>query len=216
MLGAVLTQFDSSGHEHVISFVSRLLTDRERQYSAMEKKALVVAFATDHFTAYLLGRKFTVVTHHLALYWLHSLSRRGRMARWIMDLQEYSFDVRHRTGANNGNADALSRLPTSPSCATTVQTGYNLVKTQHDDHDTSTVIQMKSNHQPWPPFSVWSRNPILRTYWHCWDLLHTVNGFLVKDIASSNRPIPVYGFVLPGQLITSVLHGIHKYIHIHM
>ena len=85
-------------------------------------------FATDHFHVYLLGRKFTVVTDHYALRWLHSLTPKGRVARWVMDLQEHSFDVRHRPGAKNGNADDLSRLPSSPSCATTVQTSYSLLK----------------------------------------------------------------------------------------
>ena len=70
-------------------------------------------FATDHFRAYLLGRKFTAVTDHHALRWLHSVSSKGRLGRWVMDLQEYSFDVRHRPGNDNGNADALSCLPLS-------------------------------------------------------------------------------------------------------
>ena len=37
-----------------------------------------------------------------------------------MDLQEYLFDVRHRPGSDNGNADALYRLPRVSSCATTM------------------------------------------------------------------------------------------------
>ena len=37
-LGAVLTQFDLSGHEHVISYASRSLSDREKRYSATEKE----------------------------------------------------------------------------------------------------------------------------------------------------------------------------------
>ena len=66
-LGAVLTQFDSSENEHVISYASRSSTDREKKYSATEKEALAVVLATDHFHVYLLGRKFTVVTDHHAL-----------------------------------------------------------------------------------------------------------------------------------------------------
>ena len=123
-----------------------------RNHILLWKRKLCSSVATDHFRTNLLWRKFTVVTDHHALRWLHSLSPEGRMARWIMDLQEYSFDVRHRPGANNGNADALPRLPTSPSCATTVQTGYNLLKAQHDDPETTIVIQMKFNNQPRLPF----------------------------------------------------------------
>ena len=111
-LGAVLTQYDSSGQEHVISYASRPLSNREKAYSATEKEALAVVFATDHFRAYLLGRKFTLITDHSALLLLHSLEPKGRLGCWVMTLQEYSFDVQHRPGISHGNADALSHLPT--------------------------------------------------------------------------------------------------------
>ena len=209
-LGAVLTQFDSSGHEHVISYASRSLSDREKKYSATEKEALAVVFATDHFRAYLLGRKFTVVTDHHALRWLHSVNPKGRFGRWVMDLQEYSFDVRHRPGNDNGTSDALSRLPSISSCATTVNPGYNLLQAQQDDLDIQIVLKMKSHDQPRPPFFVSAMNPTLCAFWHCWDKLHIVNGFLVKDVESSNGPIPEYAFVIPTKLIVPVLNGIHS------
>ena len=118
-LGAVLTQFDLSGHENVISYASRSLSDREKKYSATEKEALAVVFAIDHFRAYLLDRKYTVVTDHLAFRWLHFFNPKGRLGRWVMDLKEYSSDVRNRSGNSKANADALSRLLSISSCATT-------------------------------------------------------------------------------------------------
>ena len=160
-LGAVLAQFDLSGHEHVISYASRSLSDREKRYSATEKEALAVVFATDHFQAYFLGRKFTVVTDHHVLQWLHSVNPKAGLGRWVMDLQEYSFDVQHRPGNDNGNADALSRLPPISRCATTVHPGYNLLQAQQDDLDIQTLLQMKSHDQPRPPIFVWAKNPTL-------------------------------------------------------
>ena len=67
-LGAVLNQYDLKGDEHVISYASRSLSDREKAYSATEKEALAAVFATDHFRPYLLGKKFTLVTDHSALH----------------------------------------------------------------------------------------------------------------------------------------------------
>ena len=34
----------------------------------------------------------------------------GRHARWIMKLQQYDFEIKHRPGKSNANADTLSRL----------------------------------------------------------------------------------------------------------
>ena len=76
-LGTVLTQYDSSGQEHVGSYASRSLSNREKAYSTTEKDSLAVVFATDHFPAYLLGRKFTLITDNSALRWLHSLEPKG-------------------------------------------------------------------------------------------------------------------------------------------
>ena len=52
-----------------------------------------------------------------------------------MDLQEYDFDVRHRTGVANQNADALTRLPAQKlyTCSTTMKPGFSLQQAQRDD-----------------------------------------------------------------------------------
>ena len=34
-----------------------------------------------------------------------------RRVQWIMDLQQYNFNIKHRPGKQNANADALSRMP---------------------------------------------------------------------------------------------------------
>ena len=82
-LGAVLSQVDDNGFEKVIAFASRTLSDRERKYSTTEKEPLV--YVMNHFRIYLLGRKFTVITDHNTLRWLHSMEPKGSLARWVMD-----------------------------------------------------------------------------------------------------------------------------------
>ena len=109
-LGAVLAQVDHKGSEWVIAYASCTLSQRERNYSAMEKEALAIVFAVKHFRFYLLGHRFSIITDNSALRWLHSMEPKGCIARWVMDLQEFDFTATHRPGGSNNNADALSRL----------------------------------------------------------------------------------------------------------
>ena len=95
-LGAVLAQKDSRGNEHVVAYASRILSDREKHYSAMEKEALAIPFATQNVLVYLLGKPFQLIIENRAFTWLHFLGPKGGITRWIMDLQEFSFTVQHR------------------------------------------------------------------------------------------------------------------------
>ena len=126
-VGAVLSQLDDSGHEKVIAYASKALTPREQKYSTTEKEALAVVFGTAHFRVYLLGRHFKLITDHNALRWLHTMEAKGRLARWIMDSQEFDFSVVHRAGRIHNNADALSRLvqPKLPDGTTSTQHEQN-------------------------------------------------------------------------------------------
>ena len=115
-LGAVLSQI-SDEHEFPIAYASRTLSEAESRYSVIEKELLAIVFAVKRFRAYLLGVKFTVFSDHNPLQYLASLKdTHGRIARWMMFLQGFSFKVQYRPGKQNGNADALTR------CAAVAQT----------------------------------------------------------------------------------------------
>jgi hypothetical protein len=63
------------------------------------------------FHKFLIGRKFTVITDHAALKSLtNGKIPKGRRARWMMKLQQYGFEIVHRSGKENKSADALLRL----------------------------------------------------------------------------------------------------------
>lgn len=106
----MFSQIDDDGIEKVVAFASPTLSTRERNFSATEKEVYAIVFCTRHFRVYLLGRKFKIVTDHKALKFLHTMEPKGRIARWIMDLQEFQFEVEHRPGKQNTNTDSLSRL----------------------------------------------------------------------------------------------------------
>jgi transposase InsO family protein len=111
-IGAVLTQKDDDGKEYVIAYASRSNNDAEAKYSSYEGECLAVVWAVAHFHPYLYGQSFTLVTDHQPLKWLMESDKlTGKLARWALLLQEYDFQVVHKAGLQNLDADGLSRNP---------------------------------------------------------------------------------------------------------
>ena len=109
-LGAVLSQRDQKGEEHPVAFTSRKLLPREMNYSTIEKECLAIVWALKFFHTYLYGQPFTIETDHQPLSWLHRMrNSNARLTRWALDIQPYHFEIKHRRGQDNGNADGLSR-----------------------------------------------------------------------------------------------------------
>ncbi|KAM7308007.1 uncharacterized protein ISCGN_011642 [Ixodes scapularis] len=110
-VGAVFLQ-EHDGQLRPVAFASRTLTPSERNYSVTEKEGLAVMFALKKFDLYLDGTTFVIQTDHAALTWIHRLREpAGRLARWALTLQRYSYTVEYRKGSSNKVADALSRAP---------------------------------------------------------------------------------------------------------
>ncbi|KAL0173009.1 hypothetical protein M9458_033320, partial [Cirrhinus mrigala] len=109
-LGAVLSQVQE-GEEHPVLFISRKLSPAETRYAAVEKEALAVKWAVLELKYYLLGRQFTLLTDHAPLQWMaRAKETNARVTRWFLALQDFHFEVRHRAGVANANADGLSRI----------------------------------------------------------------------------------------------------------
>lgn len=110
-IGGVLSQ-GATGKELPIAYASRTLSDAENRYSTIEKECLAIVYCLSHFRQYLYGRKFTVITDHRPLVWLHSIKDpSSRLWKWRLRLSEYEFEIRYKPGKVNSNADALSRNP---------------------------------------------------------------------------------------------------------
>ena len=111
-IGAVLSQ-EVDGVERVVCYASRALKEHEQKYAAYEGECLAVIWAASlWYSTYLYGRRFTVVTDHEALTWLFTKApNQSRIQKWIIMMQDLSFDTKHRKGTKHGNADGLSRLP---------------------------------------------------------------------------------------------------------
>lgn len=111
-MGAVLSQRDEGDEEHPVLYVSRKLTLREQVYSASEKECACLVWAVQTLACYIAGSKFIVEVDHCPLTWLQTMSsKNGRLLRWSLILQQYTFDIRYKRGILHGNADGLSRCP---------------------------------------------------------------------------------------------------------
>lgn len=99
-----------NGDERVIAYTSQKLTSTQQKYMACERELLSILHCINQFRPYVEGTRFTVITDNAALLWLKSLKDpTGRLARWALKLQHFSFDIVHRAGKLNVVADALSR-----------------------------------------------------------------------------------------------------------
>lgn len=110
--GAVLLQTGEDGLVHPVSFFSRKFNKHQLNYSIVEKEALALIWALQHFEVYVGGgvNPVAVFTDHNPLTFLHSLQNPNqRLMRWCLFLQPFNLDIRHIKGTENVLADALSR-----------------------------------------------------------------------------------------------------------
>ena len=125
-MGAVLAQIDPiSGQEHMVACISRSLNKHEANYGAYAGELSSAVWAIRSFRHYLHGTQFKLITDHQPLKWLLTTPDLvGKPARWMLMIQEFTFEVLHRPGVDNVNADVLSRYP--------LPTTYDPTGTQFD------------------------------------------------------------------------------------
>eukprot|EP00842_Homolaphlyctis_polyrhiza_P001530 jgi/Hompol1/2378/HPOL_005977-RA len=109
-IGGVLTQDHGRGHQP-IAFFSHKLSDEESRYPAHEREALAVIGCLRAWRHYVFGQETVVHTDHQPLTWLRGIQKpRGRLFRWLQELEEYGPQMQYQPGALQP-ADAPSRRP---------------------------------------------------------------------------------------------------------
>ena len=95
-VGAICSQVDKHGIDHLIAYCSQTLNSHEKNYTVTKKECLAVIYACKQFRVYVHRTLFTVVTDHASLRWLHNLKEpEGRQPRWSLKLQAYNFNIVH-------------------------------------------------------------------------------------------------------------------------
>ena len=113
-LGGVLSQIQND-QERVVAYCSQALRPSQRCYCTTKREMLAAVAMCIQFRSYLRGAGFTLRTDHKSLVWLHRFKdTEGMMSRWLHALQQFQFSIVHRPGKDHGNADGLSRAPSSP------------------------------------------------------------------------------------------------------
>jgi hypothetical protein len=111
-LGAVLSQGDI-GKDLPIAYASRNLNSAERNYTTSEKELLAIVWGVKHFRPYLYGKRLKIARDHKPLAWIMNVKDLwSRLIRWRIQLKEYDWEIIYKKGAQNTNADALSRINT--------------------------------------------------------------------------------------------------------
>ncbi|GFW65186.1 retrovirus-related Pol polyprotein from transposon 17.6 [Trichonephila clavipes] len=110
--GAVLLQEAEDGKLHPVQYMSQKTTPTEEKYSSYELEVLAVVNALKKFRTYLLGNHFKIITDCSAFQ--KTMDKKDlvtRVARWILLLEEYDYEIVHRSGQRMQHVDALSRYP---------------------------------------------------------------------------------------------------------
>jgi len=86
-----------------------------------------------YWTALVYGTKFKVVTDHKPLIWLFSVNDpSSRLIRWRIKLEKYDYEIIHKAGWANANADALSRNVKRDACEEEEERNVHAIKEDTD------------------------------------------------------------------------------------
>jgi len=114
VVGAVLLQRKEDGKKHPIGYYSATLNEAQQNYDIYDLELLAIVMALKNWRLLLAGspHKIIIYSDHLNLqYWKTPQRISRRVAREVLELSEYDFEIRHIPGKQNSHADALSQWP---------------------------------------------------------------------------------------------------------
>ena len=109
-LGVVLSQKQSDGWYHPITFGSCSLTPVEKNYHSSKLEFLTLKWSmTDHFKEYLTYKPFVVQTDNNLLTYVLTIPNLHAIGhQWVGTLASFQFELEYQKGIDNGAVDMLS------------------------------------------------------------------------------------------------------------
>ena len=113
-LGAMLSQKQSDGKWHPITFGNCELKGGEAKYHSSKLEFLALKWAiTEQFREYLQYQPFTVLTDNNPLTYILMTPNLDALGhRWVAALASYNMTIKYLKGSDNKVANALSRIKT--------------------------------------------------------------------------------------------------------
>ena len=143
-IGAVLSQKGDDDKEYAIAFASKVLSKTKRNWSVAEGEAYAIVWAANYFRSFLLGHKFKLYSDHRPQIWMRQLvNPSAKIARWILQQEEYDFEIIYKQDKSHGNADDMSRIPVEVNtCLCTLKSCVSLEDIQQVQHNNSKIAIM--------------------------------------------------------------------------
>ena len=110
-IGAILSRPNQQNKWQPVTFNSKSLSPAKRNYEVYDKEMLAVMHAFDKWSHYLRGAQEQIevlMDHQKLTYFRKPQNLNRRQAHWVLDLQEYNFVIKHRSGKSNSKVDILS------------------------------------------------------------------------------------------------------------
>jgi hypothetical protein len=123
-IGAVLSQGGKP-----VAFFSEKLSGSRLNYSTYDMEFYALVQSLRHWSSYLAYNDFILYSDHEALKHLNSQDKlSSRHAKWAAYVQQFYFTIKHKAGALNRVADALSRKSSLLVTMTNEVLGFDFIK----------------------------------------------------------------------------------------
>jgi len=112
--GGILSMKCSDKKWRPVAFISKSLSDTERNYEIYDKEMLVVVRCLEAWRHFLEGAtiKFEIWTDYKNLeYFMKAQKLNKRQVRWALYLSRFDFMLKHVPRSKMGKVDSLSRRP---------------------------------------------------------------------------------------------------------